>query len=98
MFKKLINKIINEKILNNLKSIQIEIDFKIVDDFIYYIDINDCDRLCILKFLKEKIFRQVHDENHHAEIHRYYNQISEILFILKLLKKFRVYIEHCSSC
>ena len=98
MFKELISKIVNEKVLNDLKSIRIEIDFKMIDDFIYYIDINDRDKLCISKSLKKKIFRQVHDENHHVEIHRCYSRISKILFIFKLLKKFRVYIKHCLSC
>ena len=98
MFKELISKVVNEKISNDSKSVRIEIDFKIVDGFIYYIDTNDRDRLCISKSLKEEIFQQAHDENHHAEAHRCYSRISEILFIFKLLKKFRVYIEHCSSC
>ena len=98
MLKKLINRIVNEKISNDSKFMRIEIDFKIFDDLIYYIDINDRDKLCISKSLKKEIFRQAHDENHHAEAHRCHNRISETLFILKLLKKLRVYIEHCSSC
>ena len=98
MLKELTSRVVNEKVLNDSKSVRIEIDFKIVDDFIYYIGINDRDRLCIPKFLKEEIFRQTHDENHYAEAHQCYNRISEILFIFKLLKKFRAYTEHCSSC
>ena len=69
MFKELISKVVNEKISNDSKSIRIEIDFKVIDDFIYYIDINDRDKLCILKFLEKEIFRQVHDKNHHVEVH-----------------------------
>ena len=69
MLKELISKIVNKKILNNSKSMQIEIDSKIVNDFIYYIDNNNCDKLCILKFLKKKIFGQVYNKNHHVKIH-----------------------------
>ena len=73
MFKELISKVVNEKILNESKSMRIKIDFKIVDDLIYYIGINDRDKLCISKFLKKEIFRQTHDENHHVEVHRCYS-------------------------
>ena len=93
----MISRIVNEKILDDLKLMRIEVNFKIVDDFIYYINSNGRDKLCISKFLKKEIFRQVHDENHYAEVHRYYNQISKTLFIFKLLKKLRIYTEHCSS-
>ena len=50
-------------------------------------------------FVKRKIFRLVHDENYHFEIHRNYDKISNILYISRLFKKkIRKYIKHCSIC
>ena len=87
----------NEKSLS--KKFRIEIDFKLLDELIYYIDENDDrTRLCILKILKKEMFRLAHDESHHVEANRYFHRISNTLYISRLSKKIRTYVKHCSTC
>ena len=80
------------------KKFRIEIDFKLLDELIYYIDEND-DRtkLCILRTLKEKMFRLAHDESHPVETNRCFHKISNIVYISRLFKKIRTYVKHCST-
>ena len=47
---------------------------------------------------RKKIFRLVHDENHHFEVHRCYERIFSIFYISRLFRKLRRYIEHCFNC
>ena len=98
MLKELTSRVANEEASNGSKPVRTGIDFKVVDGLIYYTGTNGRDRLCIPKSLEGEIFRQAHDENHHAGAHRCYSRISETLFIPKLLKKLRAYTEHCPSC
>ena len=96
------NENINEQDENDAKSIfkklRTNINFALNEnEIIYHID-DDSRRSCISIFVKREIFRLVHDENHHFEIHRSYNRISSILYISRLFKKIRKYIEHCSIC
>ena len=79
------------------KKFRTRIDFEIKDDLIYYIERNRS-RLCILKILKEEIFRLAHDDNQHVEAHRCFHRISKTMFISRLLRKIRSYVDHCLSC
>ena len=86
---------INEKCI--FKKIRININFKLIDDLIYYIK-NDTRRLYFFVTIKKKVFRLTYDENAHFNIHRCYNRIMKTFYIFKLSKKIRRYIEHYFNC
>ena len=75
----------------------IDIDFKILDDFVYHIA-NGKNRLCIFEVQKQKVFRMIYDDNHHADSYRCYQKISDTLYIFRLSRKLRTYIDHCFFC
>jgi hypothetical protein len=54
-------------------------------------------RLCIPKNLEKKIFRMAHDEYNHINFYRAYDRIRISLYLHKLAKRFRTYIEYCSK-
>ena len=81
----------------NDRLVKTEIDFELKDDLLYH-KINNKLRLCISKVLKKDIFKLTHDDNQHAELIRFYARIVESLYILKLFRKLRAYITHCSIC
>ena len=96
------NENINENDENDAKSIlkklRTNINFALNENEIIYHIEKDSRRSCISIFVKRKIFRLAHDENHHFEVHRSYDRISSILYISRLFRKIRKYIEHCSIC
>jgi hypothetical protein len=47
-----------------------------------------------LKNLKKEIFRIVHDERDHINFYRAYDRIRASLYLYKLVKRFRMYIEY----
>jgi hypothetical protein len=62
---------------------------------IYYEDPSDFrQRLCIPKNLEKEISRMAHDEHGHADFHRAYDRIRTSLYLYKLAKRLRTYIEH----
>ena len=79
------------------KKFRIDVDFELNNDFIYYVD-EEIRRLYLFIAIKEEVFRLIHDENVHADIHRCFNRIVDILYISKLNNKIRRYIEHCFDC
>ena len=81
---------------SKLKKIYIDIAFEIDDELIYHVD--ERRRLCILVACEQKIFRMTHDENQHSDRHRCYQKIVDTFYVLRLSRKLRLYIEHCSSC
>ena len=81
---------------SKLKKIYIDIVFEINDELIYHVD--ERRRLCISAACEQKIFRMTHDENQHSDRHRCYQKIIDILYVFRLNRKLRLYIEHCSSC
>ena len=96
------NENINEQNENDAKSIfkniKTNVNFALNENEIIYHIENDFRRSCISIFVKRKIFRLVHDENHHSEIHRNYDKISNTLYISRLFRKIKKYIKHCSIC
>ena len=81
-----------------LKKLRIEVDFELnSNDFMYNISI-EVKRLCISLTVKQKVYRLIHDDAAHADIHRCYNRLAEILYISRLSRKLRRYIKHCSNC
>lgn len=84
---------------NSFKSrkIYIEIEFVLKNDFIYYLKENR-HRFCISKTCETDIFRSIHDDNQHFDRHRCYQKIADIVYISRLFKKFRFYLNHCFDC
>ena len=80
------------------KKLRIGINFQLISDEIIYHLEADASRSCIFKSIEKEVFQLAHDENQHAEIHRSYERISSILYISRLSRKLRRYIEHCFSC
>ena len=97
------NKFLNEKtkfeiLFKKLRKFRTSIDFELVsNNLIYYIDIK-YRRLCISNIMKKEIFKLIHDDNAYTSIHKYYNRLIKTLFISRLSRKIRRYIEYCSSC
>lgn len=76
-----------------------ELHFTYWNDLIYYIDnIDEHEWLCILLRFKKEIFELTHDQQHHSEFHRIYDQILISLFIKKLIQHLKTYILHCFKC
>ena len=78
------------------KKMYIDVAFELQNDFIYHL--NERRRFCISTFCEQKIFRMTHDENQHFERYRCYQRISNFVYVSRLFKKFRLYIEHCLDC
>ena len=106
-FSLLVEKVVNNENINEndendaksiLKKLKTNINFALNENEIIYHIESDFRRSCISIFVKRKIFRLVHDENHHSEVHRNYDRISSILYISRLFRKIKKYIEHCSIC
>ena len=80
------------------KKLRTDINFQLAsNDIIYHIEAN-ISRSCISSVIKKKIFQLTHNENQHAEIHKNYERIADILYISRLSRKLRRYIEHCFNC
>ena len=87
-----------EMLFKRLRKFRIDIDFELIsNDLIYYIDFENR-RLCISNVMKKKVFKLMHDDNAHTSIHKCYNRLMKTLFIFRLSKKIRRYIEYCSNC
>ena len=78
------------------KSSNINIDFILKNDFIYHVKNNK--RLCIFASCERAVFELTHNENNHAKYYRIYQQLIITVFMLKLSRKIRQYVKHCSSC
>ena len=89
---------VEKKIEYVLKKLRIDVDFELTsDELIYNINTN-VRRLCIFVVVKQKIYNLIHDDVVHADIHRCYNRITNILYISRLIKKIRNYVKHCFNC
>lgn len=84
---------IDEKFV--LKKFRIDINFEFRKELIYYFDEDNILRLCISWSTKKKIFKTIHDDNHHSRYHRCLARIIETLYISSFLKKIRIYVKHC---
>jgi hypothetical protein len=66
------------------------------DDLIYYENYSDFRQyLCIPKNLEKKIFRMIYDERDYIDFYRVYDRIRVSLYLYRLIKRFRIYIEYC---
>ena len=74
-----------------------DIDFEIKDGLIYHIK-NNCQRLCVPFNCEKAVFELTHDQNNHAEHHRAYQKLVDSVYMPKMSRKIRQYINHCPSC
>ena len=81
--------------IENDESVKTEIEFELHRELIYH---KENRRLCISASVKKKIFNLAHDQNQHSGATRCFHRIRESIFILRLSKKLRIYIDHCSQC
>ena len=82
-----------------LKKIRTEVDFELRNNLIYYIgDNKEHARLYIFSTIEEDIFRAAYNKRYYADVNRCYNYIVATLYILRLSRKIRNYIEHCLFC
>jgi hypothetical protein len=76
-----------------------EIEFEQRNDLVYHLNrVTFKARLCISKSLMQNIFKITHDDLAHADFHRTYIMIFEILYIRRLAHHLRQYIDYCSQC
>ena len=75
-----------------------DIDFRLIDDLIYYVKDNNSSRLCVFVNFEQNVMKLIHDENSHVEHHRIYARIVKFVYIRYLSRKLIVYIKHCSFC
>ena len=75
----------------------IDINFEIKNDLIYHIKDNR-QRLCVSFNCKKTVFELTHDQNNHARHHRTYQKFVNSVYMSKMSRKIRQYINYCSSC
>ena len=78
------------------KKIYTGVQFSLEDGLIYHK--GERRRLCIPTSCEEEVFRMTHDDQHHAGRHRCYQAISDVLYVPRLSRKLRRYLEHCPLC
>jgi hypothetical protein len=68
------------------------------DNLIYYENFSDFRQyLYISKNLEKEIFRIIYDERDYINFYRVYDRIRISLYLYKLVKRFRTYIEYYSK-
>ena len=71
----------------------------LINDLLYYIDdVNLRKRLCILKFIKKKIFDFAHDENNYQKFQRIYDRVTTNYYMRHFIRKLKKYIFYCLDC
>ena len=80
------------------KKIFNDIDFRLIDDLIYYVKNDNSSRFCFSINFEQNVMKLIHNENSHVEHHRIYVRIVKFVYIRYLFKKFTIYIKHCSFC
>ena len=92
-----INESLSQNVTFKIKKIVTDIDFQLHDELIYHVKKNIF-RLCIFNNCKQNVFKLIHDDCFHAEHHRVYVRLINVVYVHKLSKKFTIYIRHCSIC
>ena len=76
-----------------------KIKFILINNLFYYIDdVNLRKRLCILKFMKKKIFDFAHDENNYQKFQRTYDRVTTNYYMRHFTRKLKKYIFYCFNC
>lgn len=76
---------------------RININFYLINDFIYYVK-NDKTRLYISCNIKNIIIRAMHNNCFYASYYKVYVRLSNTIYIYKLSRKLIIYIRHYSQC
>ena len=92
-----INESLSQNVILKIKKIATDIDFQLHDELIYHVK-KDIFRLCILSNCEQNVFKLTHDDCFHAEHHRVYARLINVVYVHKLFRKFTIYIRHCSVC
>lgn len=87
---------VEQTIIEN-SSIFTEIDFELRDEVIYHVH-DEFFKFCVSKSAIKNVFQLAHNDNAHAEHHRAYQRVVDLIYIHKLFKKLDIYIQHCLSC
>ena len=74
-----------------------DLEFELNEELLYKINENRR-RLAILASIKQEIFKLVYDKTNYTDIYRCYIYIANILYISRLFKKLRQYVEHYLLC
>jgi hypothetical protein len=98
IFQKIKNQLQNSKFNedNMIKYQSYRLNFE--SNFLYFIEITNSDRLCILEKLSKNILFHAHDRNAHDEIHRIYDFLRRSTFISEMKKRVKKYVTACSFC
>jgi Reverse transcriptase (RNA-dependent DNA polymerase)/RNase H-like domain found in reverse transcriptase/Integrase zinc binding domain len=81
----------------NLNESENGLKFALRDDLIYYIR-DGATRLCLPESFEKKVFKLAHDDQAHAGHARSMAKLRESLYMAKLSRRMRKYIEHCPIC
>ena len=92
-----INENLSQNAIFKIKKIVTDIDFQLHDELIYHVKKNIF-KLCILSNCEQNVFKLTHDDCFHAEHHRAYARLINVVYVHKLFKKFTIYIRYCSIC
>jgi hypothetical protein len=92
--KQMQNSEFNENNMIKYQSYRLNFESKLL----YFIEITNSDRLCILEKLSKDILFHAHDRNANVEIHRIYDFLRRSAFISKMRKRVKKYVNACSSC
>ena len=74
------------------------IRFKLREGLVYYTSGEGRERLCIPSAMEQEVFRIAHDLSSHSGFHRIYDRLANSVYIRQLIKRLKIYIEHCSEC
>ena len=94
MLKKLKKRTLIER-SDNDEFIKTKIDFELHNELIYH---KENRKLCISASVEKDIFNLTHDRNQHSSATRCFHRIKESIFIFRLSRKLRTYIDHCFQC
>jgi hypothetical protein len=81
----------------NLNKNENGFQFALRDNLIYYIH-DGAMRLCLPESFKKKIFKLAHDDQAHPGHARSMEKIRESIYITKLSRRMKKYIDHCPTC
>ena len=106
-FKNIDKKLFAQKNRNNKNSnlqlrfdsayVTLNIDFQLINDFIYYIKQLNF-RFCVSINCVKNIFKTIHNLNVYSKHYQTYVRFVDIVYIYKMFKLFITYIKHCFSC
>ena len=73
------------------------INFQLIDNLIYHCK-DESSRLCILNNCVQNILQMTHDDYVHADHHRTYVKLVDLIYIKRLFRQLITYLKHCFVC